>query len=242
MAQYSPEMLAALRHAYEKTDQSMRLIADEFEIGITTLQTLVQRNGWAKRSQRLRGHPPPMPILAKTAALAAQTPSPDSARDKAPPSPALPLAGDGSADLAAAQTAANAKGDGAAGPPAAGAGAMPATAIVDLLEAEVRHELDVLQAARTLTAGQPRKRGETESLARTLANLTQAVQRIERMRRGQFNDFPLHESSDPDADDIPTDIDEFRHALARRIDAFVASRADAAGDDADRTAALVDEA
>lgn len=50
MARYTPEFLAALRHRYEKTDQPMRALALEFKIGISTLSSIVEREGWAKRS------------------------------------------------------------------------------------------------------------------------------------------------------------------------------------------------
>ena len=54
MAHYAPEFLAAVRHRYEKTDQPMIEMAREFGIGITTLQVMVDKQGWEKRSQRLR--------------------------------------------------------------------------------------------------------------------------------------------------------------------------------------------
>ena len=57
MAHYSPDFLTSLRHRYEKTDQPMIELAREFGIGITTLQMLVDKQGWEKRSQRLRGVP-----------------------------------------------------------------------------------------------------------------------------------------------------------------------------------------
>ena len=62
MAQYSPDLLAALRQRYEQTDQPMYALAEEFGIGITTLQTLARKNGWSPRSQRLRGCPPAMTL------------------------------------------------------------------------------------------------------------------------------------------------------------------------------------
>jgi len=49
MAQYSPDFLASLKHRYEKTEQPMTELAREFGIGITTLQSLVDKQGWEKR-------------------------------------------------------------------------------------------------------------------------------------------------------------------------------------------------
>jgi hypothetical protein len=72
MAQYSPEFLASLQHRYEKTDQPMIELAREFGIGITTLQSLVDKHGFEKRSQRLRGLPRAMHLQREAEALAAR--------------------------------------------------------------------------------------------------------------------------------------------------------------------------
>jgi len=74
MASYAPEFLAAVRHRYEDTDQPMRLIAAEFAIGITTLQKLVQTEGWAKRSERTRRCPPAAALVEDVIALTAAAP------------------------------------------------------------------------------------------------------------------------------------------------------------------------
>ena len=57
MAAHAPEFLAAVRHRYEKTDQPMIEMAREFGIGITTLQVRVDKQGWEKRRERMRGLP-----------------------------------------------------------------------------------------------------------------------------------------------------------------------------------------
>ena len=74
MAQYSPEFLTSLRHRYEKTDQPMIELAREFGIGITTLQMLVDKQGWDKRSQRLRGMPRAARLEQEAEALAKAQP------------------------------------------------------------------------------------------------------------------------------------------------------------------------
>ncbi len=74
MVQYTADFLAAARHGYENTDQPMRELARELGIGITTLSTLAEKNGWAKRSQRQRGLPPAMQLLAEAQALALPIP------------------------------------------------------------------------------------------------------------------------------------------------------------------------
>ena len=73
MAHYAPEFLAALRQRYEDTDQPMRPLALEFGIGISTLSSLVEREGWKKRSLRQRGSPD-APRIAEAADLMAMLP------------------------------------------------------------------------------------------------------------------------------------------------------------------------
>lgn len=229
MAQYSPETLAALRHAYVHTDQPMRLIANDHGIGITTLQTLAEKNGWPKRSQRQRGHPPATGVVEKARLLeeqmreAARRSEAGSASQETPTRLAalatLPLAGGGIEKES---------GGGKEGAAAGADGAQAHTrATIDLLECETRGEIEQLHADRTRNPGQQRKPGESASLARRLSDLSLTVQRIERMRRGLFNDPPPQQQGyDEDDDDIPQDIDAFRLDLARRIEAFVASRED----------------
>jgi len=62
---------------------------------------------------------------------------------------------------------------------------------------------------------------EAERMARTIATLTETLHRLQPMRCGT----PENKTDgDPLDDDMPDDIDEFRINLARRIEAFVASR------------------
>ena len=87
MAHYAPEFLAAVRHRYEKTDQPMIEMAREFGIGITTLQVMVDKQGWEKRSQRLRGLPRALRLQREAEALAAGVVPPE---EKEPPPPTPP--------------------------------------------------------------------------------------------------------------------------------------------------------
>jgi hypothetical protein len=75
--------------------------------------------------------------------------------------------------------------------------------------------------------------------ARTLALLTQTYQHIQRLRAGERLGARPHGGIDDD-DDMPADIEEFRFELARRIEAFVASRTDAGGAEGDAAARPVD--
>jgi hypothetical protein len=60
-----------------------------------------------------------------------------------------------------------------------------------------------------------------EQAGRALSSLTRTLRELNTL-------LAQHHTRAAECDDMPEDIDAFRHALARRIEAFVASRA---GDD-----------
>lgn len=110
----------------------------------------------------------------------------------------------------------------------------------DRIERLVLKEIEIEETRRAKLDSLPRPTAEAARTARTLAILTQTLHALRRLR-------PAAEAAPPQPvdpthdDDPPRDIDEFRRELARRIDAFVASRTD--GDPAGRGGEprLVDE-
>ena len=92
---------------------------------------------------------------------------------------------------------------------------------IDRIERLVAQELAAEEAGRAQLGLLPRGPGDAERCARTLAILTRTLQALARLRGGATEHGLRH-----DDDDMPADIDEFRNQLARRIDAFVASRTD----------------
>lgn len=195
MAHYAPEFLAAVRHRYEKTDQPMIEMAREFGIGITTLQVMVDKQGWEKRSQRLRGLPRALRLQREAEALAAGVVPPEEKEPPAPdPSPPLvSLAGGGE--------------------PTAGARGLEPSPI-ERLEALVVQEIADLESARELRAGKRTSGAGAERTAQALASLTRTLQTIRSMR----GERPPVTFDAPD--DI--DLDAQREALAYRIEALVA--------------------
>jgi hypothetical protein len=92
--------------------------------------------------------------------------------------------------------------------------------VVDRLEAAVEKELRKVENLRA-GPGSPTERSvDHERVARTLATLTETLFKVRRLRQPGG-------SQATDDDDLPSDADEFRRDLARRIEAFVRSRADA---------------
>ncbi len=261
MTRYTDEFLAAVRHRYEDTDQPLRLIVAEFEIGMTTLQTLVQKNGWAKRSQRARNLRPASRLIDNVIALA-DLPAPQGAAAATQTSASRTTneRDDGaracSADVELERTANSAfspsplwggsareacRGGGASfgattptpGPSPQGGGEHSEFAARPTLDAGLaRVEAFLLgrvaaeQAAHARRGGAPQESADRERSARTISILLRALHSLRELR----SDVSTFEPSDNHDDDMPADIDEFRNELARRIDAFVASRT-GAGDD-----------
>ena len=236
MAQYAPEFLASLKHRYEKTDQPMIEMAREFGIGITTLQMLVDKQGWEKRSQRLRGLPRAMRLQHEAEALAAaQPPKHDTA------APTEPVSGEVSERAFAGCGAAEDKNEPptpapspplvalAGGGETAVAGGAERTAI-ERLEALVVQEIADLESARELRGGKRVSGAGAERTAQALASLTRTLQTIRTMRG---------ETSVICDDDMPEDIDAFRLRLAKKIEDFLERRKDddfSAGIDPDEAA------
>jgi hypothetical protein len=86
---------------------------------------------------------------------------------------------------------------------------------VERIEALILKELAAEEARRSALGTRPRPAYEMERCARTLAVMTQTLERLQR----------LHTKSggqDDDDDPVPKDMDAFRDELARRIEGFVA--------------------
>jgi hypothetical protein len=225
MAQYTEQFLATARHGYENTDQPMRELARELGIGITTLSTLSEKYGWAKRSHRKRGLSPSMQLLVEAQALAQQ----------APPTYSLSSA---SAFLLEENGGQRPP---VASPPLAalaerGETSAPAAEAPPLLD-RMEQILEQLIASEEIA---PANGIRSPHSARTLATLIQAMRALKGLRGPALTDTGSMDNDDDN--DMPRDIDEFRRDLARRIDAFVASRTDAADAGGDAGPAPLDAA
>jgi hypothetical protein len=109
-------------------------------------------------------------------------------------------------------------------------GVPPLADTVARLQRAVLDELAAIEALRM----QLRGAGSFARTARTLATLTETLQKLRRLQ-------PSLANTGPDDADMPADIDEFRNELARRIDRFVVERTNA-GDDRGAVAPPVDAA
>jgi hypothetical protein len=232
MARFAPELVAHVRHRYEQTDDTLAKIAADCGISERTVNRWRDRDGWARRSERVRDVPPAMRALQEATALLARPPAATEdgavgwAKRSVPtiPSPHVEAPHDG----VRVGTA-----------PSAPLPTLPETApsAIERIERLVEKELAAEEAVRAQLGPLPRPPADAERAARTLATLTQTLHALARLRCGQPPDL----GSDDD-DDMPRDIDEFRRDLARRIDAFVASRTEPRHDRGPSEPAKVDEA
>ena len=99
------------------------------------------------------------------------------------------------------------------------ASARELTAIANRLEAAVEKELAAVEAMRAALGSEPSEPANAERTARTLERLTETLSKVRRLRVSA--DAPA--SNLTSTIDIPRDIDEFRHALAIRIEIFARS-------------------
>jgi hypothetical protein len=190
-----------IRYAYEHTDRPIVDICAEHGISPNTLRDRVRRWRWARRRAPIpRAGPPAMAVR-----LAAGDDHP-------------PLEGEGRrferqrepagwGDLSAHETHPT--------PPDAD----PA-AIVPRLQSAVARVLPAIEATIARLAAEPLRPREMEQTARALGALTRTLREL----NGLLAQQPLR-AAEP-YDDMPEDMDAFRDELARRIRAFLASRAD----------------
>ena len=93
-----------------------------------------------------------------------------------------------------------------------------ATALAARIQSVVEREMDAVD--RVLNTLGPADQGEAERAARTLASLAKTMREIAALMLPEQVTPP----DETDDDSVPRDIDEFRRALARRIDALVDAR------------------
>jgi hypothetical protein len=202
---FTGEFLAEAQRRVEQTSQSTTAIAGNFGMHHSVLSNLIERQGWVRpeSSGRRRGLSPVM-RLAATVDEMATAPHPNPLPSERASTPVFDgLCGEREHTALVASADAS------------------DTSAIDRLEAAVLKELSVVEKMRASLRSEPLRPMDAERTARTLSVLTETLAKLRRLRLGA-----QPQSGSIDDDDMPADIDAFRLDLARRIEAFVASRSD----------------
>jgi hypothetical protein len=200
----SNEAWAQVRRDYEQSERPVEDICAEHGISAGTLRHRMRRWGWTRRRAPIPSEgPPPAPMPAETEGPPV-APAFDAAMS---PIPAGPLIETVCVPIA---------------PQAEAAGAAEAPeAIVPRLQSAIGRVLPTIESVLARLAAAPAHPREIERAARALAALTRTLRELNEL-------LSAHRAAAgrpaADDDDMPEDIDAFRNELARRIDAFVASR------------------
>jgi len=195
-------MIENIRQRYEHSADGAEVIGHDCGVSKSVIQRLAREQNWVVYKAAPRDLSAAERLALEAGALeASQAAAPRSASDVA----ASPASNDGVAPLLA------------------GEAAQPDELIrmIERLTRAVSTEIDIYEAMRARLKHLPEPSVEADRTARTLSSLTTTLHRLQRLRAGHIED-----SLDDDYDDIPTDIDAFREALARRIEAFMESRTD----------------
>jgi hypothetical protein len=224
MLDITPEAWARARYDYEYTDRPTGDIARELGTSLNTLRDRARRWGW-----RLRGAPIPDEGPAPLAPPQGVAPPPRAPQlQPFPPPQPVPLSepGASSPDREPLAPAADTALPAAATPPAADEPPPLPDDIptVERLQGAVVAVLANIEAIVAKARTGRTHASENERAARALAALTRTLRELKAFQT------PPQEL----ADDTVDDIDEFRRALARKIDAFVATHGGGVRDGAEQ--------
>jgi len=230
MPELSPETWAQIRYEYEHTDRPIADICAERGISDTTLRNRRRRWGWTPRRAPIPREGPPATARIGTPAAAQYSVKPTDEQFVLPPlekgrSPAEAGGEGGRVGIEASCTETV---DPHPIPPLskgredAVANSDPA-ALAPRLQSAVARVLPAIEATLTKLTASPQRPRELEQTARALGALMRTLRELNALLAQQ----PARSAYDDD--DFPEDIDAFRDELARRIDAFIASRGDEFG-------------
>jgi hypothetical protein len=265
---YAAELLDNVRQRYEETPEPVPLLAADLGIVPTSFYRLARDKGWVRRNDLpARDVPPAMRILEEAKALEVAAGAVADVASDGAASHLSPLAGRGRPLEQSEGGRVRGPSDGCELgeipphphplPPNGGGGRRkcaaplnppdaisvpPLLSTIERLERAVLAELATIEAMRAALGTLPQKPPGAARTVRTLSMLTQTLQHLQRLRASAALAAKPIARSDDDDDDMPADLDEFRYDLARRIDAFVASRSQSGDADGNPPSAAVEEA
>jgi hypothetical protein len=207
----TPELLAHIKQQYEETDKPVKTIAAEAGVRWARIYVWIKKYGWCRRRDR-----PPLdlpPELRLTLDMERALEEADVGAGLKPAPTDSAAADDGSGEACLAPT-----------PDETSAEPSDSLTVAQRLERQLEQNLSRVERMREMQW--PQGPADAERATRVLERLTAALLKVRQLQTPDSNTADT--TADPHDFAIPTDIDEFRHALARRIDAFVRSRTGAA--------------
>ena len=233
----TPELLADVRRRYEQTDEPLATMAADLGCSLETVRNIGTRENWVRYVRPPHDLTPAARLKVRAEALAkeqgALTLPPRSGGEGRPPELAQQATADGVGGEARSQEtptpipSPQGGGEDDAAPPQVAETAQQLHRELLALIAEVK-------ATRQRMKREGYGKSDLQEASRMVISLSGALGKLKPMLPAD----PQAESDDA-YDDTPADIDEFREALARKIEAFMESRpdedgpeeTDAAGDD-----------
>ena len=217
---FAPKLVASVGHDYLHTNKTVAQIGLDHHVGVRDIARMREREGWPKRNERVRDVPSPMRALREAAALAEAACVPAMQIDAAPD------------NLGSSDPPGSEPGDKEASP------TLDIASAIARIENLVQREIAAEERERARLGGLPRDSVDAARCAQRLWTLTQTLYALARLRGSSAEP----EQGSSNVDDIPTDIDEFRRALARRIEACLESREADGGAERPAEPAMADEA
>lgn len=206
--EFTPRLTEHIRQRYEEAGEGPDVIARGVGVAKATIQRLARERGWTRAAQGPRDLSPAAQLEVEARALAASSVDAPSTL-----TPISSLQGGGEKNAAPPEQE--------AAQPVQEAVPIDIDEAIERLLRLVSREIGVYENLRATLKGEPQPQRAALKTAHNLASLTSTLDTLRRMRAGQ-----IANNSHDDSDDIPTDIDALRDALARRIEAFMASRPD----------------
>jgi hypothetical protein len=225
---FSPALIADGKRRYETTPESLDSIALDFSASRATLKNIARRENWVRYVPPPRGLSRAAEIAAEAEALEAEVLEAEAVHDRHPEVRGLlaePRRIDARAVALRGSLTLAPQGDGEGA--AEGNGAWSMRERIESLRAGVDEQIAAVRALRANMKGVPHSPETAGRISHTLANLIASLERLHRLEIGASQHNGQNSYAD-NVSDIPADADAFRDELARRIDAFIASRANAA--------------
>ena len=247
----TPELLADVRRRYEHTPERLATMAADLGCCVETLRAIAKREGWVRFEAPPRDLSPAARLRLRAEQLAAQggaafSPPPRGEGEGVGGVVVEPTRSPTATPLPDPQGGREKKEEGGGEKQSPAQGEEDVAVIAGEMLHEVRGFLDDVRAERQRMKRAGYAKHELQSVARVIHDCTAALARLQattqRAAAAETAQQTDQEIAQENAyDDMPADLDEFRNALARRIDALLAEPEDA-GDAAPAAGAGADPA